>query len=89
LSSLKYRSFDLECEKPDCDIQTDEKNIGIEITEFVRSKEHCSKVRSVNTTLDRIRREAKSEIKQITDINLNLNFSQHSPPQERSTLVID
>jgi len=83
LSDLKYTSFNLECEKPDCDIRLSNKNIGIEITEFVRSKEYCSKIRSVNATLDRIRRETKSEIKEFTDINLTLNYSQHSPPPRK------
>jgi hypothetical protein len=83
LSDINYDIFDLECEKPDCDIKVNQRNIGIEITEFVRSKEYCSKVRSVNTTLDRIRRETKSEIKEFTDISLTLNFSQHSTPPRR------
>ena len=83
LCDINYDIFDLECEKPDFDIQVNHKNIGIEITEFVRSKEYCSKVRSVNATLDRIRRETKHEIKEFTDINLTLNYSQYCSPPRR------
>lgn len=83
LNDLEYNTIDIECEKPDCDIQANNKKIGIEITEFVRSKEYCTRVRSVNATLDRIKNETKSEIKEFTDINLTLNFSQHSPPPRK------
>jgi hypothetical protein len=83
LIDLKYDSFNLEREKPDCDILIENKKIGIEITEFVRSKEYCSKVRSVNETLNRIKRETKTEIKKFTDIKLTINFSQHSSPPRK------
>lgn len=76
LSDLNYNSYDLDYEKPDCDIQLDNKRIGVEITEFVRSKEYCSMIRSVNATLDRIKKETKYAIRGRTDINLTVNFSQ-------------
>jgi|GEM_PF-3420271 len=83
LNDLEYNFIDFECEKPDCDIQINNKKIGIEITEFVRSKKFCSKVRSVNATLDQIKKETESEIKEFTDIHLTLNFSQHYPPPRK------
>jgi hypothetical protein len=83
LSKVKYNSYTLDCEKPDCDLQTDKGIIGIEVTEFVRSKEYCSKVRSINDTLTRIKEETKSAIKKITDINLTINFSQQTAPPRK------
>mgnify|MGYP000436097339 CR=1 FL=1 len=83
LNEMKYTSFDLDCEKPDCDLQTEDEKIGIEVTEFVRSKEYCSKVRSVNATLNRIKVETKLAVSKLTDVNLTINYSQQSPPPRK------
>ncbi|MEN9915203.1 MAG: hypothetical protein RL528_1970 [Bacteroidota bacterium] len=83
LSKLKFDSYNMECEKPDCDLKFGKKTIGIEVTEFVRSKETCSIIRSVNSTFDRISKETKSEIEKITNLKLTLNFSQHPNPRRK------
>ena len=79
LSGIKHTFCDLNCEKPDCDIQIENKTIGIEVTEFVRSKEYCDKVRSVNATLKRIREETECLIASLTNTKLTINYSQQSP----------
>ena len=65
---------------PDCDAKTKETTVGIEITEFVRSKKNNSKMRSVNDTLLKIKRDVEYEIRKITSQNLIINYSRHRPP---------
>ena len=79
ISSIQFLSVNHDCEKPDCDAQTKETNVGIEITEFVRSKKYNSKIRSVNDTLTRIKNDVEAEIRKITNQNLTINYSRHTP----------
>ncbi len=79
LSSIEFISVNHACEKPDCDAQTKETNIGIEITEFVRSKKNNSELRSVSDTLFGLKNEIESEIRKITNRNLTINYSRQTP----------
>jgi hypothetical protein len=79
LSSIQFMSINHDCEKPDCDTQTEVGKVGIEITEFVRSKKNNSKIRSVDDTLLKLGNDVKTEIRTITNQKLIVIYTRQSP----------